>query len=148
MKITHFALFFIISHGLWADTSLDQTVSEILEQTRLSRIPAVISQLEERSSQKVKTGDYLSAREDLKKAILLKQSIGMKDSEGNAQLLFQMANLETKLGHSCEALHYSSLAKQIVRKVNLRGEISSSTLNRGQTAGKWESCEEVSWLQD
>ncbi|EOQ88525.1 hypothetical protein LEP1GSC202_2334 [Leptospira yanagawae serovar Saopaulo str. Sao Paulo = ATCC 700523] len=150
MKTTYFALFLIISSGLWAEPSLDQSVAEILDQTRLSRIPTVISQLEERSHKKVESGDFLGAREDLKKAILLKQSIGMKESEGNAQLLFQMANLETKLGHSCEALHYTSLAKQIVKKVSLRSEFTQISQNRGGSAGvgKWESCEEVSWLQD
>ncbi|TGL72199.1 LEPBI_I1174 family sigma 54-regulated protein [Leptospira jelokensis] len=148
MKITYFALFLIISSGLVAEPSLDQSVSEILDQTRLSRIPTVITQLEERSQKKVESGDYTGAREDLKKAILLKQSIGMKESEGNAQLLFQMANLETKLGHSCDALHYTSLAKQIVKKVSLRSDDSKISQNRGGSIGKWESCEEISWLQE
>ncbi|XDD47585.1 hypothetical protein AB3N60_05740 [Leptospira sp. WS39.C2] len=148
MKSYHFALFFIISLGLWADPILDESVEGILNHTRLSRIPTVISLLEERSHEKILTGDYLSAKEDLKKAILLKQSIGMKESEGNAQLLFQMADLETKLGHSCEALHYTALAKQIVRKVSIRQELTQVSIKQGQGGGKWETCEEVSWLQD
>lgn len=148
MKFYQIALFFIISIGLWADPSLDQSVDEILNHTRLSRIPLVIAELETRSQHKMETGDLVSARDDLKKAILLKQSIGMKETEGNAHLLFQMAKLETKLGHSCEALHYTSLANQIVKRVGIRSE--SLVLSKGKetTVKKSETCEEVSWLQE
>lgn len=148
MKFYHFALFFIISMGLWADQNLDQSVEEILSHTRLSRIPLVIAELEARSVQKMESGELLAARDDLKKAILLKQSIGMKESEGNAQLLFQMAKLEQKLGHRCEALHYSSLAKQIVRRVGVRSDVIAKSTKSEQRTGTWETCEEVSWLQD
>lgn len=150
MKSYHFALFFIISIGLWAEPQLDQSVEEILVHTRLSRIPMVIAELEERSAKKMESGDFLSARDDLKKAILLKQSIGMKDTEGNAHLLFQMAKLETKLGHSCEALHYSSLANQIVKRVGIRSDSYTLAQWNGKEVSprKWETCQEVSWLQE
>lgn len=148
MKFYQIALFFIISMGLWADPSLDQSVDEILNQTRLSRIPLVIAELETRSQHKMETGDLVSARDDLKKAILLKQSIGMKETEGNAQLLFQMAKLETRLGHSCEALHYTSLANQIVKRVGIRSESLVQAKGKETGSRKWETCEEVSWLQE
>lgn len=149
MKFYQIAFFFIISLGLWAEPNLDQSVDEILNHTRLSRIPSVIAELEARSHLKVEAGDFMSARDDLKKAILLKQSLGMKETEGNAQLLFQMAKLEKKLGHSCEAVHYTSLANQIVKRVGIRNEALLAKLgSREQARGKWETCEEVSWLQE
>ncbi|TGM53817.1 LEPBI_I1174 family sigma 54-regulated protein [Leptospira vanthielii] len=142
------AILFIISIGLQANPLLDESADDILRATRLSRIPSVIANLEERAIQKMETNDLLSAREDLKKAIQLKHAIGMKESEGNAGLLLQISKLESRLGNRCEANQYSHLAKRIALRIGVN--LGAVALDRAVVPDnrKPEGCIEVSWLKE
>ncbi|XDD55303.1 hypothetical protein AB3N62_05685 [Leptospira sp. WS4.C2] len=142
------AILFIISFGLHANPVLDGSAEDILKNTRLSRIPAVIASLEERAIQKMESNELISAREDLKKAIQLKHAIGMKESEGNAGLLLQISKLESRLGNRCEASQYSHLAKRIALRIGVN--LGAVALDRAAIPEnkKPETCLEVSWLKE
>ncbi|MCG6152101.1 LEPBI_I1174 family sigma 54-regulated protein [Leptospira bandrabouensis] len=142
------AILFIISFGLHANPILDEPAEDILRAVRLSRIPTVITSLEERAIQKMESNDLLSAREDLKKAIQLKHAIGMKESEGNASLLLQISKLESRLGNRCEANQYSHLAKRIALRIGVN--LGAVALDRAviPETRKPEGCIEVSWLKE
>ncbi|MDF3821137.1 hypothetical protein P3G55_14610 [Leptospira sp. 96542] len=141
-----FVFLFIISSGLFANPALDRPAEVILGETRLSRIPQVILSLEERAKLSADSNQFLAAREDLKKAIQLKQAIGMKDSEGNAKLLVNISKLESKLGNQCEAAQLSKLAKKIYIRLGLiTGAVS---LEQNETPKPREYCTEVSWIKE
>ncbi|PJZ44048.1 LEPBI_I1174 family sigma 54-regulated protein [Leptospira brenneri] len=142
------AILFIISFGLHANPIFEESAEDILRNTRLSRIPSVITGLEERAIQKMESNDLISAREDLKKAIQLKHAIGMKESEGNASLLLQISKLESRLGNRCEANQYSHLAKRIALRIGLN--LGAVALDRAVVpdSRKPEGCLEVSWLKE
>lgn len=143
MKIRHFAIFLFIFTGLSAETNLDLSTNEILDSHRITRIPQVILALEDRALKSVQAESYISARDDLKKAIQLKQAIGMKESEGNAKLLVHISKIESKLGNGCEAKQLSRLAKQIYLRIGMNlGAVGMGELPAAP------SCSEVSWLKD
>lgn len=142
MKIWQIVAFLIMASGISAEANLDSTSKEILERVRLSRIPQVISALEDRAAKSLQSDLILNAREDLKKAIQLKQAIGMKESEGNAKLLERIASLEAKLGNGCEAKQLSKLARQIYLRIGMNLGAVSFDQKPAVT------CSEVSWLKD
>ncbi len=137
---------------LYANPILDQPADVILKETRLSRIPQMIQALEDKAKIYAENNKILEAREYLKKAIVLKDAIGMRESEGNAQLLTQISKLESKLGNQCEASQLSKLAKNIYRKIGVNfGAVTFEEPKQNQETNisAAKACgESVTWLKE
>ncbi|TGN11653.1 hypothetical protein [Leptospira ilyithenensis] len=147
-------LFAVIIGGLpslYANPVLDKTAEEILHEVRLSRIPQIIEDLEEKAKHSMGANRFSEARDYLKKAIVLKSAIGMKDSEGNAELLTMISLIESKLGNQCEANQLSKLARKIYHRIGVNfGAVSfEEKPNALPTAVVAKNCgETVTWLSE
>ncbi|GBF48612.1 hypothetical protein LPTSP4_01120 [Leptospira ryugenii] len=119
LQKTLYVYILCISFGIQASPIEDWTTDDILKEVRVSRIPQIIDLLEEKAKKAVQAEDYQSAKEYLKKALVLKHSIGMKHTEGSASILSKISHIETKLGNRCEASKLSSLAKRIYRQIGV-----------------------------
>jgi len=147
-------LFVVIIGGLpslHANPLLEKTSEEILQEVRLSRIPQIIEDLEEKAKHSIGANRFSEARDYLKKAIVLKSAIGMKESEGNAELLTMISRIESKLGNQCEANQLSKLAKKIYHRIGLNfGAVSFEEKPAASPATVVaKNCgEKVSWLTE
>ena len=151
MKIRRFnmqiALLLGVSLNLYAVPVEDKAIDEILNEVRLSRIPKIIEVLEEKGNKALQIDDLKNAKEYLRKALVLKQSIGMKDTEGSAGIITKISKIENKLGNNCEATKLSKLAKRIYRQIG----VNFGAVSFEDTPVKPEATncpENLTWLKD
>ncbi len=123
MKFLHLTVSFVlycnIVSVLYAEPIENKSHEEILNDTRLSRIPQIIELIEQKGRQALEQGTFVEAKSLFQKSYLLRQAIGMRETEGGAKVLHQISYIEQKMGNQCEASKLSRLAKRIYRQIGV-----------------------------
>jgi hypothetical protein len=143
------AIFLYTVPFLYAIPVEEKTSDEILKEVRLSRIPQIIETLEEKGTRALEAERFPEAKAHFQKALVLKHAIGMKHTEGSAQILAKVSKIENKLGNHCEATKLSKLAQRIYRQIGLNfGAVSFEEVQKPKEAAQVTCVETITWLKD
>ncbi len=141
------AAFLLIMPALYAVPIEDKSSDEILSEVRISRIPKIIEILEEKGLRALDLENYNDAKEFLQKSLVLRNAIGMKQTEGSAQILAKVSSIESKLGNQCEATKLGRLAKRIYRQIGVN--FGAVQFEEPPTKVAQVSCNDtITWLKD
>jgi hypothetical protein len=148
MKIIGYIVIFVMTVPiLYASPAEDKTPDEILNEVRISRIPKIIEILEEKGMQALELEKFSEAKEFFQKALILRQAIGMKHTEGSAHILTKISSIESRLGNQCEASKLSKLAKRIYRQIGVN--IGAVRIEEAPPKAERVACAEtIGWLRD
>ncbi|TGL56638.1 tetratricopeptide repeat protein [Leptospira ognonensis] len=142
-----FALFLTALPILYAVPVEDKTSDEILSEVRISRIPKIIEVLEEMGLRAYEMEQLKEAKIHFQKALVLRQAIGMKQTEGSAHILTKVSAIESKLGNRCEASKLQRLAIRIYRQMGVN--FGAVRLEEEPVKVSHLACAEtISWLRD
>jgi len=143
----YIAIFLVCLPILYATPVEDKSSEAILSEVRISRIPKIIELLEEKGTKALEAEKFQDARGYFQKALILRNAIGMKQTEGSAHILTKVSSIESKLGNQCEASKLSLLAKRIYRQIGVN--MGAVRLEEQPTKAPQFACaENIGWLGD